>query len=183
MKKGDLLFQNQPLMVQMQFGPMTIVGLTNLMICIWPAENMIRVVSTVEKRGIFVFAILKIWINLFNRNLDKIAKFLRFARLFAFTCLLTIRKSWNFVLIISISYIFAVRFDWNSRLRNSVVRHVSKINERHRHDFAAIATTGPSFDRWFSSGSFVPLLFFSKAYSLYGEKVIRRRNYIENYCT
>ncbi|XP_043288377.1 odorant receptor 43a-like [Venturia canescens] len=38
---------NQPLMVQMQFGPVTIVGLTNLMICTWPAENMIKVCNLI----------------------------------------------------------------------------------------------------------------------------------------
>nr|AXM05232.1 odorant receptor [Campoletis chlorideae] len=37
------LASNQPILVKLQFGPVSVVCLTNLMICAWPTENIVRV--------------------------------------------------------------------------------------------------------------------------------------------
>ncbi|XP_043288255.1 uncharacterized protein [Venturia canescens] len=42
------LVSNQPILVKLQFGPVSIVCLTNLIICAWPIENIVRVVRILE---------------------------------------------------------------------------------------------------------------------------------------
>lgn len=41
--------QDRPFIIKAQYGPATLVSLINLLVCAWPTENMLRVVS------IFVF--------------------------------------------------------------------------------------------------------------------------------
>ncbi|XP_043288489.1 uncharacterized protein [Venturia canescens] len=43
------LVGNQPILVKLQFGPVSIVGLTNLMICVWPNEDIVRVCDLIGK--------------------------------------------------------------------------------------------------------------------------------------